>query len=184
MPIVGIIPPTKIAGPLILTPYSSHGSLEDVLNQVRLNDPPLFWNDVTKLRMIVSLVSGLINLHNNGIVHRELKLRDLIVEDNSSIRICDYAKNILNEHRFTQATQVSDPSYMFPEIYEEKSTSSKFRDPKGDVCSFSLILYELLFGIGVFPSSMSAAVTMRRSMSSRAAHSPKILSEIHPVLGK
>jgi hypothetical protein len=57
--------------------------------------------------MIVSLVSGLISLHNNGIVHRELKPRDLIVEENGSIRICGCAKSILEEHRFTQATQVS-----------------------------------------------------------------------------
>jgi hypothetical protein len=182
MPIVGIIPPTKTTGPIILTPYSPFGSLDDVLNQVRLNDPPRIWNDATKLRMIVSLISGLAYLHNNGIIHHELKPRDLIVDQDGSIRICGYATSLLEEHRFTRATQVGGPSYLAPEIYNEQSGSSRFRDPKTDVYSFGLILHELLFGIRVFPSSMPAAMIMRRSMSSRTTDRPKIPNDVHPVL--
>jgi serine/threonine protein kinase len=132
--------------------------------------------------MSVGLVSGLIYLHNNGIVHRELKPRDLIVEEDGSLRICGYATSILEEHRFTRASQVGGPSYMAPEIYEDRCDGPKIRDPKSDVFSFGLILYELLFCSRVFPASMSAAVIMRRAMSTRPSDRPKIPPGIHAVL--
>jgi hypothetical protein len=182
MPIVGIISPTKGVGPIIVTPYSPLGSLDDVLHRVRLNDPPLPWNDCTKFRMIVSLVSGLIYLHDNGIVHRELKPRDLIVERDGSLRICGYVTSILEEHRFTRASQVAGLWYIAPEIYEDISNDARIRDPKRDVFSFGLIVYELLFGSRVFPSSISPAVIMRRSRSALPSDRPKIPNDVHPVL--
>jgi hypothetical protein len=182
MRIVGVIPPTKTAGPIILTPYSEAGSLADVLERVRRNDPPAFWNDSGKLRMIVGLVSGLDYLHGRGIVHRELKPADPIVESDGSIRICGYATGALEEHRFIRASQVGGPSYMAPERYDEAEDGAKFRDPKRDVFTFGLILYEIVCDHKVFPSTMSAAVIMRRAMSCRPSDRPVIPSDTHPVL--
>jgi serine/threonine protein kinase len=182
MPIVGVIAPTKTAGPIIVTPYSAAGSLEDVLERVRLNNAPDFWNDCGKLRMIVSLVSGLHYLHRRGIVHRELKPADLIVEDDGSIRICGYATSVLEERRFIRASQVGGPSYMAPEIYDDEPQGAKLRDPKTDVFSFGLIVFEIVCGHKVFPSTLSAAVIMRRAMSARAADRAVIPASVGPVV--
>jgi serine/threonine protein kinase len=182
MPIVGVVLPQKNMGPIILTPYKENGSLADVLERVRLNDPPPFWSDTTKLRMIVSLIAGLNYLHNKGIVHRELKPTDLIVESDGSLRICDYATSVLEEHKFVRASQVGGPSYMAPEIYDDEHDGLKLRDPKTDVFSFGLIAYELLCGQRIFPSSMSAATIMRRAMSTRASDRPVIPDSLHPIL--
>jgi hypothetical protein len=182
MPIVGIVPPTKAVGPIILTPYSPFGSLEDVLNRVRRGDPPWFWNNRTKLCMIMGLLSGLMYLHNHGIVHQELKPRDLIVEADGSLKICGYVTGILAEHKFTRASQVGDPSYMAPELYDESHNGPRVCDPMSDVFSFSMILYEILFHQKVFPSSMAAVVVMRRAMSSRPKDRPMIPDFLHLVL--
>jgi hypothetical protein len=40
MRIVEVIPPTKVNGPILLTPYSEIGSLETFLSGVPLNSPP------------------------------------------------------------------------------------------------------------------------------------------------
>jgi serine/threonine protein kinase len=40
--------------------------------------------------MIVSLISGLNYLHNNGIIHRELKRTDQIVRVDGTVRIYEY----------------------------------------------------------------------------------------------
>jgi hypothetical protein len=71
---------------------------------------------------------------------------------------------------------------MAPEVYEDRSIGDKMRDPKTDVFSFALILYEILFGQKVFPPSMSAAVIMRRAMSGRPWDRPTIHRDLHPVL--
>jgi serine/threonine protein kinase len=185
MPIAGLIAPVRGAGPIVLTPYRENGSLESVLNQVRRNNPPSFWSDATKVRMIVSLVSGLRYLHNNGLVHRELKLTDLIVDDDGSLLICGYLTSMLEDHHLTRASQVGAPSYMAPEVYEDDQDDrdgGRVRDPKTDVFSFGLILYEFLCGEKVFPSVMSAAAIMRRAISTRESDRPRIPESIHPVL--
>jgi serine/threonine protein kinase len=182
MPIVGVIEPTKIRGPILITRYSEHGSLSEVLDRVRNNDPPSFWTSEGKLRMIVSLISGFLYLHSQGIVHGEMKPSELIVEHDGSIRLCGYITSIFEEHHYTWAPEVGAPWYMAPEVYEDRTAGDKVRDPKTDVFSFSLILYEILFGQKVFPPSMSAAVIMRRAMSVRPQDRPTLPRDVHPVL--
>jgi serine/threonine protein kinase len=182
MPIVGIIPPAKGTGPIIITPYSRYGSLEDVLILVRQNTPPSFWNDATKFRMIVGLVSGLNYLHHQGIVHRELKPTDLLITENGYVLINDITASILEEHSYTRASQVAGASYMAPEIYDSVPREERIYDPKSDAFSFGLILYELLTHQKVFPSAMSAAMIMRRAMSTRPNDRPNIPSFIPPAL--
>jgi serine/threonine protein kinase len=182
MPIVGLIPPTKTAGPIVLTPYSEMGSLLDVFERVRRNDPPLMWNEAGKLRMIVGLLSGFQYLHSQGVVHREVKPSDLIVESDGSIRICGYLTSVLEEHKFTKASQVGASSYMAPEVYEDRENEQKSRDPKTDVFSFVLILYEILCGQPVFPPTCSAAMIMRRAMSAKASDRPVLPSTLPPIL--
>jgi serine/threonine protein kinase len=144
MPIVGVIEPTKTRGPIIITRYSESGSLSDVFDRVRNNDPPSFWTSEGQLGMIVGLISGFLYLHSQGTFHREVKPSDLIIESDGSIRICDYVTSMFAEHHYSRASQVGSPSYMAPEVYEDRSVGDKVRDPKTDVFSFSLILYEIL----------------------------------------
>jgi hypothetical protein len=181
MPIVGLIAPTKAAGPIVLTPYSGLGSLSDVLSRVQRNDLPEFWSDAGKLRMLVSLISGFIYLHSRGVVHREVKPSDLIVQPDGSILICGYLTSVLEEHKFTRASQVGAPSYMAPEVYQDRENERRSRDPKTDVFAFALILYEILCGRCVFPPTCSASRIMLRGMSTKAGR-PVIPGGLHPVL--
>lgn len=182
MPIVGVVPPTKTAGPIFLTPYSPLGSLADVLNLVRANNPPEIWTEATKLRMIISLISGFMYLHSQGVVHRELKPSDLIVQQDGSILICGYVTSVLEEYKWTRASQIGAPSYMAPEVYEDRENEQKSRDPKTDVFAFGLILYEILTTQRVFPPSSSAAVIMRRAMSAKPGDRPVIPAPVHGAL--
>jgi serine/threonine protein kinase len=106
----------------------------------------------------------------------------LIVESDSSIRICGYLTSVLDEHKFTRASQVGAPSYMAPEVYEDCEKSKGLRDPKTDVFSFGLILYEILCTQRVFPLTCPPAVIMRRAMSAKAADRPVIPGGLHPIL--
>jgi serine/threonine protein kinase len=182
MPIVGVIEPTKAHGPIIVTVYSECGSLADILDRVYRNDPSEFFGNAAKLRMIVSLVSGFVYLHSHGVIHHEVKPSDMIVDSDGSIQISDYATSILEEHRYTRALQVGAPSYIAPDVYEDLCIGQKVRDPKMDVFSFTLILYELLFQKRVFSPTLSAARIMRQAMSTRLQDRPAISDEIHPVL--
>jgi serine/threonine-protein kinase len=133
--------------------------------------------------MIVSLMSGLHYLHDRGIVHRELKPEDLIVESDGSLRICGYATSVLEEQRFVHASQVGGASYRAPEIWAGLQEGLKVRDQKTDVFSFGLILYEIVTGRKVFPLTMSAAVIMGRVMGARPEDRSEIPADVSPVIG-
>jgi hypothetical protein len=48
MPIVGIIPPTKGTGPIIVIPYVLRRSVDDVFTLIRQNNPLSFQNEAMK----------------------------------------------------------------------------------------------------------------------------------------
>jgi serine/threonine protein kinase len=182
MRLVGIIPPMRGIGPIILTPYHPRGSLEDVLTLIRQRNDHDYRNEATQLRMIVSLVSELNYLHNRSIVHRELKPSDLIVGDDGSLLITDYVTSFLEEHKYTRASQTRGPSYMAPEVYDDQQNGTILGDATSDVFSFGLILYELLTHQKVFPSSMSAALIMRRAMSTSVKERPPVPSDTNAIV--
>jgi hypothetical protein len=177
MPICGMIAPTKGTGPIVLTRFSEYGSLEDVLTQVRKNEPPLIWNNCTITKILFNLITGLEYLHRQGIVHRELKPSDIIIEADGSARICGYLTSFLEKHKFTKASRVGSPFYMAPEAYDDEERV-KSKDPKTDVFSFGLIAFELVAIARVFPSSMHAATIMRKVMSARFEDRPKIADSV------
>jgi hypothetical protein len=71
---------------------------------------------------------------------------------------------------------------MAPELYEDRASGDKVRDPRTDIFSFALILYEILVGQKVFPPTMSAAVVMRRAMSVRPQDRPTLPDDVRPFL--
>jgi hypothetical protein len=170
MRIVGLIAPTTTSGPIVLTEYRKDGSLLDVLTRVKRNDPPDFWNETGKVRMILSLVSGLQYLHSQDIVHRELKPSDLIVSEDGSIEISDYLTSFFQTQKYTQAPRVGALSYVAPEIYKDQSQMHPNRAP-ADVFSFASILFEHLFKSQVFQANQSAAGVIRKGTGSNEGQS-------------
>jgi serine/threonine protein kinase len=128
---------------------------------------------------IVSLISGLQYLHSQGIVHRELKPMDLIVCGDQSVQMRGSLQTL---HRHPGASQVGAPGDINTEIDENRTIGTRTRDAKTDAFSFALILFEILFGAKVFPSTLSVAIIMRKEMSWRPADSPVIATTVHPVL--
>jgi hypothetical protein len=193
LPIVGLIPPERMTGqtngngPIVITEYHSIGSLKDVLDQVGNNNPPSFWNEAGKLRMILSLISGLQYLHNHGVVHRELKPSDLIVSEDGSIEIGDYLTGFFEDMSYTKSLQVGALSYAAPEIYEGGSVAQTKRGSATDVFSFTLILFEIIFEQKVFVVGMQTTDVMQKSTGLnrkqfQSGQRPDIPTTIHPIL--
>lgn len=68
----------------IILEYASGGELFDyILNQRYLKDP-------SARRLFAQLVSGVGYLHKKGIVHRDLKLENLLLDQNKNIIITDF----------------------------------------------------------------------------------------------
>merc|ERR1739844_233235 len=84
-------------------------------------------------------------MHNHKVVHRDLKLENILVDDNLTLKIADFGfacyKNIdaLKSYRGTM-------TYMAPEIKEGKT----YVGTKVDIFSLSVILFIIVQGIFPF----------------------------------
>lgn len=100
------------------------------------------------LEMILDIAYGVCHLHTQGIIHRDLKLENILVNDEGVIKIIDFGIAQLlhavkaEEHLDYIQMTVGTPIYMSPEQRENPETVSY----PSDIYSLGIIAYELLLG--------------------------------------
>ena len=92
------------------------------------------------------IILGIKHIHSKNIVHRDIKLENILIDLNNRIKICDFGIGILlkSEDELLY-DQCGTPMYMAPEII----LSSKKRGYKGfpvDIWSSGIALYIMLSG--------------------------------------
>ncbi len=96
--------------------------------------------EITKL--MESVCSALDYAHQNGIVHRDIKPGNILLDNNKKPYICDFGVARVDTSTLTQSgTAVGTPSYMSPEQVMGKKV-----DKRSDIFSVGCILYEILTG--------------------------------------
>lgn len=97
-------------------------------------------------RLFAQLVSGVHYLHQKGIVHRDLKLENLLLDGNNKILISDFgfANSFRNSKGYTlMRTSCGSPCYAAPEVV---NSDKNYDGRKVDVWSVGVILFTFLAG--------------------------------------
>jgi len=119
----------------ILMEFMSGGSLHELLfkKQCKLEFPE-------QARMSGEVCQGLSYLHNLGVVHRDLKTMNIVLDDLWRCKICDFGLTLMLEksHCTVRALQGS-PRYMAPEQFEAVVKITN----KVDIWQFGCVLLEL-----------------------------------------
>jgi serine/threonine protein kinase len=125
-------------GPKLLTPFMAWGSLRDAfLGRRRM------WDGTAKSITAIGIVRGMIELHDAGIVHRELTAGNVLFDDERRPHIADFGLGDgPSLSRILVGTGVA-PLHWAPEFYAHCG-------PKVDVYAFALLLYEIVVGRPVF----------------------------------
>eukprot|EP01096_Ripella_sp_DP13-Kostka_P009383 TRINITY_DN360_c0_g1_i1.p1 TRINITY_DN360_c0_g1~~TRINITY_DN360_c0_g1_i1.p1 ORF type:complete len:502 (-),score=172.33 TRINITY_DN360_c0_g1_i1:17-1459(-) len=92
----------------------------------------------TRIKYARDVARVMWTVHSNyGILHRDLKLANILVTKEDVVKICDFGLSVQNED-WVQG-RAGSPLYMAPEVMSNKTYSNK-----ADVFSFAVILWELL----------------------------------------
>lgn len=131
--------------PTIITEMLTNGTLSDIIELERKGLSLEQWNDTKKLINIYGIASSMLYLHKLGILHRDLKPRNVLVDDFLFPKLADFG---LSKDQFCNATEckkqddtklVGTPAYIAPEIFEKEEYTEA-----GDVYAFAFIVYEIM----------------------------------------
>ncbi|KPV74202.1 uncharacterized protein RHOBADRAFT_27670, partial [Rhodotorula graminis WP1] len=133
--------------------YMSHGSLLDIS---RYAFPDGFPEDVIAAALVQALY-GLVYLHQNGWIHRDVKAGNLLVDDDGTVLLADFgvsaslfidpaasigkAEGQQPQQQQPRKSFVGTPCWMAPEVVERRSY-----DSKADIWSFGITALELASG--------------------------------------
>jgi serine/threonine-protein kinase len=93
-----------------------------------------------KLDLFLELLDGLEYAHNTGLIHRDVKPQNIMLQRNGALKILDFGIARLGNSTLTlSGTMLGTPNYMSPEQIEGRTV-----DRRSDVFAAGLVLYELL----------------------------------------
>jgi serine/threonine protein kinase len=112
------------------------GSLYDVL---RTNPD---WSLSVKYRIALDVVSGLAQLHEKNIIHRDLKSLNILLSDSLRAKICDFGlAKVKSEITSTSQSKgmVGTLGWAAPELFDEKPHTKST-----DIYAFTMVLWEMM----------------------------------------
>lgn len=123
----------------IVLEYASGGELFDYILQHKYLKEP-----VAK-KIFAQLVSGVDYMHSKGLIHRDLKLENLLLDKHKNVIISDFGfvNSCGDRNNDLMKTSCGSPCYAAPELV---LTQSPYEGRKADVWSLGVILYAMLSG--------------------------------------
>ncbi|XVF45589.1 hypothetical protein PTKIN_Ptkin02bG0218300 [Pterospermum kingtungense] len=127
---------TKPPSLCIITEFMSGGSVYDYLHKQKgvFKLPSL-------LKVAIDVSKGMNYLHQNNIIHRDLKAANLLMDENEVVKVADFGVARVKAQSGVMTAETGTYRWMAPEVIEHKPY-----DHKADVFSFGIVLWELLTG--------------------------------------
>ena len=111
-----------------------------------------------RLQLMIELCAGLGYAHRSGIIHRDIKPGNLMITTEGSLKVLDFGLvRLSTEETNTGLTRagaiMGTPHYMSPEQVHGKPV-----DPRSDIFSVGLVLYEVLAYRQAYPGDSAHVV--------------------------
>ena len=128
----------------IIMEYIEGGTLKQYLEKNKII------NEAKVKEIIFYILKAIEHLHKNSIIHRDIKLDNIMLENEnnlSSLKIIDFGLSIRfnnnnnNENNIFCGTIL----YMSPELLDKKNIHKNYNDKERDIWAVGIIMYQLLY---------------------------------------
>lgn len=139
--------------------YQNEDEIFLVQNILKPFNPRYFSRHELKV-LIYQIISGICFLHNNKIIHNDIKLENILYDsDNRMIKINDFSHST---HFNCENTKMRGTlTHIAPEITKYITT------PKSDIWSLGCLLFEIKYGYSLFSWQQKHNTTRDRSLKIR-----------------
>jgi predicted Ser/Thr protein kinase len=124
------------------------------------------------------LCAGLAAAHDRGVIHRDLKPQNIMMNKRGEVVIMDFGLAAIADHLAGAEARNGTPAYMSPEQLRGETVSAK-----SDIYALGLVLYELFTGKRPYDAaSVQQLIDMQQSMHLTSVVS--VASDVDPAVEK
>ncbi|KAE9615107.1 putative protein kinase CAMK-CAMKL-CHK1 family [Lupinus albus] len=91
------------------------------------------------------LINAVDFCHSRGVYHRDIKLENLLLDENENLKVSDFGLSALNESKWQDGllhTACGTPAYVAPEVIKRKG----YDGARADIWSCGVVLFVLMAG--------------------------------------
>lgn len=159
---------TKCPHLCIVTEYMPGGNLYEYLhkNHIVLKLPQL-------LKFAIDVCRGMEYLHQNNIIHRDLKTANLLMDNDNVVKVADFGVARFQNQGGVMTAETGTYRWMAPEVINHQPY-----DQKADIFSFAIVLWELITAKVPYDTMtpLQAALGVRQGLR------PDLPDDAHPKL--
>ena len=133
----------------------------------------------TAVRMAIRILAAVDHAHKNGIVHRDIKPQNILVDEKGKVKVADFGIARLKTAQTTRVDDKQNSALGSVHYFSPEQASGEVADEKSDLYSVGVVIYEMLTGEVPFDGDTAVSVALKH-----VSEEPRSMRSIAPSISR